>query len=305
MKIGIPRALLYYFYGDLWLNFFKNLDIETIVSPETNKEIVSIGVNNSLDEACFSSKVFLGHVGYLADKCDMIFVLRIENTGSREEHCPRIFGVYDLVRHTFPNAKLLHSDVNFLYGKKEPEAFIEIGEALGKTKEETLEAYNNAILAAKSVKEAEILQQEELLSNEGVKILIFAHAYNTLDASIGKVVTDFFAENDIKVAHSDVIDEKEAQALTQEIYGKRIYCKATARQIGGVQKYRNLVDGIVIISTFPCGPDSIFSELLIRKIKDKPILNLVIDEIDSDAGIQTRLESFTDIIMANKAREVQ
>ena len=300
MKVGIPRALLYYFYKDLWLNFFENLNVEIIISPETNKEITEIGIKNSIDEACFASKIFIGHVGYLLDKCDMTFVMRIENTGMREEHCTMMYGVYDLVRSTFPDAKLLHSDVNFLYGKKEPEAFVEIGLILGKSEDESLNAYNNAVLAAKRAKEVKVLQQEELLSSDGAKVLIFAHTYNTYDAAIGKTVTNFFAENDIKIAHSDVIDEKEAHTLTQEIYGKRIYCKVTSQQFGGARKYRSLVDGIVIISTFPCGPDSIFSEMLMRQIKDKPILNLIIDELESGAGIQTRLESFTDIIMAHR-----
>jgi len=302
MKIGIPRALQYYFYEDLWLNFFKNIDIETIVSPASNKEIVKIGVNNSIDEACFSSKIFIGHVEYLLDKCDMIFVPRIENSAIREEYCTRIFGLYDLVKNTFPEAKLLHAEVNYLYRKKESNAFVKIGEDLGKSKDESLEAYKNALLTAEGVNEAKILQQEELLNSDGAKVLIFSHAYNTYDACIGKEITDFFAENNIKVAYADLIDEKEAQALTKSSFGKRVYWKVSAQLIGGIEKYKDQVDGIVLISTFPCGPDSIFNELLIRLIKDKPIMSLIIDEQDASAGIQTRLESFIDILMANRQR---
>ncbi|MCL2571249.1 MAG: acyl-CoA dehydratase activase-related protein [Defluviitaleaceae bacterium] len=300
MKIGIPRALQYFFYEDLWLNFFKNIGIETIVSPTTNKEIVKKGVANSIDEACFSSKIFIGHVEYLLDKCDMIFVPRIENSAVREEYCTRIFGLYDLVRNTFPDAKILNAEVNYLYRKRESNAFVKIGEALGKTKEESLEAYQNASSTAESIKAAKILKQEELLKGDGIKILIFSHAYNTYDACIGKEITDYFNKNDIKIAYADLVDEKEAQALTKEAYGKRVYWKVSAQLIGGIEKYRDSVDGIVLISTFPCGPDSIFNELLIRMIKDKPILSLVIDELDASAGIQTRLESFTDIIMARR-----
>jgi len=303
MKVGIPRALQYYFYEDLWLNFFKNINIETIVSPETNKEIVKIGINNSIDEACFSSKIFIGHVEWLLDKCDMIFVPRIENSAVREEYCTRIFGLYDLVRNTFPDAKLLHSEVNYLYRKRESNAFIEIGAALGISKEESLEAYKNALATAVKIKEAQILKQEELLNEGGAKVLIFSHAYNTYDASIGKAITDFFTRNNIKIAYADLINEKEAQSLTKESYGKRVYWKVSAQLIGGIEKYRDQVDGIILISTFPCGPDSIFNELLIRLIKDKPILSLVIDELDAEAGIQTRLESFTDIIMAKRGEQ--
>ena len=300
MIIGIPRALLYYLYKDLWLNFFRNLNIETIVSPETNKKIVKKGVSNSIDEACFSSQVFIGHVEYLLDKCDMIFVPRIENTAIREEYCTRIFGLYDLVKNTFPDAKVLNADVNYLYRKRESAAFIEIGAALGKSKEESQEAYKSAVLTAGKIKDEKISEQEKLLKSDGPKVLIFSHAYNSFDACIGKEVSDFFVKSNIKVAYADLINEKEAKENTRKAYGNRIYWKVSTDLLGGVEKYKSLVDGIVLISTFPCGPDSLFNELMIRVIKDKPILSLIFDEQDAGAGIITRLESFTDIIMAKR-----
>ena len=296
MKIGIPRALQYFFYEDLWLNFFKNIGVETIVSPPTNKEIVKMGVKNSIDEACFSSKIFIGHVEYLLDKCDLLFVPRIENSGIREEYCTRIFGLYDLVKNTFPQAKILHAEVNYLYRKKEPAAFVAIGAELGIDRETALAAYNNALQLADEIKTAKIQAQDALLAEDGTKVLIFSHAYNTYDAAIGKEITDYFAKNNIKVAYADLIEEKEAKTLTKAAYGKRVYWKVNTQLMGGIEKYRSQVDGIILISTFPCGPDSIFNELLMRVIKDTPILSLVIDEQDASAGIQTRLESFTDII---------
>ena len=300
MKIGIPRALLYYFHEDLWLNFFKNLNIQTIVSPETNKQIIKKGISNSIDEACFSSKIFMGHVEYLLDQCDMIFVPRIENVGIREEYCTRIFGLYDLVKNTFPHAKLLHANINYLYRKKEPAAFLQIGAALNKSEEESQAAYKAALLTANETKEAKIAKQEELLRTDGIKVLLFAHAYNAFDAAIGKVVTKFFKENDIQVVYADVIDAKEARKITKEIYGSRIYWKVTSDLLGGFELYKDRIDGIVLLSTFPCGPDAIFNELLIRCAKDKPILSLVFDEQDAEAGIQTRLESFADILTAKR-----
>ena len=305
MKIGIPRALLYYFYEDLWLNFFKNLQIEIIMSPETNKDIIKRGVNNSIDEACFSSKIFIGHVEYLLDKCDMIFVPRIENIGISEEYCTRIFGLYDLVRNTFPDAKLLHANVNYMFRQREPTAFEKIGQALGKTAEESLQAYKDALSLANSIREEKIAAQNELLNSDGPKVLIFSHAYNTFDAAVGKIVTGFFAENNMKVAYADLVNSKEAKKMTREVYGNRLYWKVTSDLMGGVEAYKDRVDGIVLLSTFPCGPDSLFNELLIRLTKDKPVLSLILDEHDASAGIQTRLESFADIITAKRKRGVQ
>jgi predicted nucleotide-binding protein (sugar kinase/HSP70/actin superfamily) len=36
MKIGIPRALLFYHFYPLWKTFFENLGFQVILSPETN-----------------------------------------------------------------------------------------------------------------------------------------------------------------------------------------------------------------------------------------------------------------------------
>ena len=67
--------------------------------------------------------------------------------------------------------------------------------------------------------------------------------------------------------------------------------------------YKNKVDGIILLSTFPCGPDSLCNELIVRNIKNIPILTLIIDDINSNTGIITRLESFTDIIKTRKEKK--
>ena len=58
------------------------------------------------------------------------------------------------------------------------------------------------------------------------------------------------------------------------------------------------IDGIIFISSFPCAPDSLANELTIRKIK-KPNINLILDSEISFTGIETRLESFLDVLRGN------
>ena len=273
MKIGIPRALLYYYYEDLWLSFFDNLKIETIVSPPTNKDILKKGISNSIDEGCYSSKIFIGHVEYLLDKCDMIFIPRIENSAIREEYCTRIFGLYDLAKNTFPQANILNADVNYLYRKKEPSAFVEIGATLGKDAEESLAAYKAALTVANQRKEERILQQEALLQSEGPKVLIVSHAYNVFDAKIGKDILDFFSENHIQVAYADWIDSQKAKAKARENYGKRIYWKVSAEMIGGMETYKDQVDGDrgATQQYSPCSPHNLHrSRLLLQTNRTVP-----------------------------------
>ena len=62
IKIGIPRAMQYYQYGLLWKNFFEGLNCNVILSPKTNRKIISVGRNNSIEETCLSYKIYIGHV---------------------------------------------------------------------------------------------------------------------------------------------------------------------------------------------------------------------------------------------------
>ena len=78
-----------------------------------------------------------------------------------------------------------------------------------------------------------------------------------------------------------------------------LYWKYNKNLLNGIMEYSDKVKGIIFISTFPCGPDAMVNDLVIRKIKNKPILNLVIDEQDASAGLYTRLESFVDILEQN------
>ncbi|MDE7107514.1 MAG: hypothetical protein K2O39_04250, partial [Clostridiales bacterium] len=55
----------------------------------------------------------------------------------------------------------------------------------------------------------------------------------------------------------------------------------------------------------PCGTDSMMDELLIRMYKDKPMITLTVDAQFGNAGMETRLESFVDIIELKKQAQKQ
>ena len=63
---------------------------------------------------------------------------------------------------------------------------------------------------------------------------------------------------------------------------------------------RGQVDGIVLVSAFPCGPDSMTDDAIMRYVQGLPILNLTIDAQSGTAGVETRIESFVDILRYQK-----
>ena len=60
------------------------------------------------------------------------------------------------------------------------------------------------------------------------------------------------------------------------------------------------IDGIIFLSSFPCGPDSLVNELAIRKLDDIPSIKITVDESTATSGLITRLESFVDILKARR-----
>lgn len=64
--------------------------------------------------------------------------------------------------------------------------------------------------------------------------------------------------------------------------------------------HREQIDGIVLVSAFPCGPDSMTDEIVSRHFAPLPVLRLVLDTQTGTAGIETPLESFADILSFQK-----
>lgn len=305
MKIGIPRALLYYRYDTLWKTFFHELGMETVLSPHTNKTIMEAGNHYSIDENCLSSKLFFGHVSTLEGKCDAVFVPRIANYGKDGVLCSRFEALYDMCANTFrdKNMKFITCNVDIQQKKPEADAYTSLGMELGKSRQEAQAAYKSALLAWKKAQQAAIQKQEEQLTSEKIKILVVGHSYNLYDEYIGKPILKGIERLDALPVCSDAIDLKQAQKDSGHIC-QHVPWIMSRELLGSIHKYHDRIDGIILLTAFPCGPDSMVNEMIIRRIKDKPILNLLLDSQDGNAGIETRLESFIDIIRFRKEMNV-
>ena len=301
MKIGIPRALLYYRYHTLWETFFRELGMETVVSPKTNKTILEAGDQYSIDENCLSSKLFFGHVAALEGKCDTVFVPRIANYGDDGVMCSRFEALYDMCVNTFreKNITFLTCDVDIQQKKKEADAYTALGVELGCSRSAAYEAYQKASTVWEQEWKKTTAAQEAQLSSDKIKILMVGHGYNLYDEYIGKPILQNIQRLDAVAICADAVDFKQAQTDSLHIC-EHIPWIVNRELLGAIHKYHDKIDGIVLITAFPCGPDSMTNEMIIRRVKDLPILNLLLDSQDGNAGIETRLESFIDIIRFRK-----
>lgn len=297
MRIGIPKALLYYKYKHLWETFFEELGIDYVLSPDTNKEIVRKGMTYAIDEACLSSKIYLGHVEWLVDKCDYILVPRISNYGTTGTVCTKFQAIYDVVANTFrdKNVKLLDYNIDPKVANVEMAAFLKMAKFLGKKKPQSLYAYLLAKQVQKSAQLVEIKEQERLLNETRIKILIIAHPYNIYDKYLGQPLLTYLSELGTVPIIGDIANKKESIDRSAEIT-ETLPWAFNKELVGSIALYKDRIDGLILMSSFPCGPDSLVNEMIVRRVKDKPVLNLIMDEQEGNAGIETRLESFVDII---------
>ena len=302
IKIGIPRALLYYRYGVLWKNFFNSLGCNIVLSPETNKNIIELGCNNTIDESCLSYKIYIGHVLYLSNICDYVLVSRVCDYGKKDKVCTRLNGTYDDIKHKIPIEQIIDYDIEYTKLKFPILGFIKIGLKFTKNIPKIIYSYYKAKQKQKQYDINQANHEKNKLTKNNKKILILSHFYNIEDKFISKYIIDYLKNNNIIPIYSNKLDKKTTKRLST-YFSDTLYWKYSKEMIGSLYYTKNMIDGIIFISTYPCGIDSLVNNLAILKNKDIPILNLSIDENITELSLETKLESFIDILKQGENNE--
>lgn len=312
--IGIPRALLQYRYGVLWQTFFEQLGKDVVVSGETDKGVVDAGIARSVDETCLASKIFMGHVVDLIGRCDAVFVPCYASGDMHRGFCTKFQSMTDLVRSTFrTEVRVLPLLVeNASNGKETQAAFIELGQRLGTSRKEAKRAYKEALRAQRDADEQRARNQDEVLKlmeefrdlvrkdpskteQAPLSILVVAHPYIAFDQYMAGDIIRSLKELGCTVVYACDTDHAKAYRASLD-FSTTMPWVINRELIGSILMVKDQVDGIVLVSAFPCGPDSMTDDAIMRCIRGVPILNLMIDAQTGTAGVQTRLESFIDIL---------
>jgi predicted nucleotide-binding protein (sugar kinase/HSP70/actin superfamily) len=297
MKIGIPRALIYWKRPYFWEVFFENLGFEVLLSPKTNKEIVEIGVKISDPETCFSNKVYFGHLKWLEGKCDLIFVPRLKTNKEKLEYCPKFFGLPDLAK-ILVKTKILTETFDEKKEKFE-ESLVKLGKKLGEKKEEIKLAFQEALKKEKEIREKQEKEALEKLESNLKKIILISHPYNLYDEYVNLRIKERLEKLGVVPIFIEEIPTSNLEHLTSNFEHPQFhweFAKEIMEKISFVLSRK--IDGAIEISSFACGCDAVLKEFVEKKFKENkiPFLYLIIDEHTGEAGFQTRLEAFVDTI---------
>ncbi|MEO0079707.1 MAG: acyl-CoA dehydratase activase-related protein [candidate division WOR-3 bacterium] len=293
MKVGIPRALLYYRYGRFWEEFLTGLGVEPVVTGKTDKLLLQNGLGLVPSEVCLPIKIVAGHLAALRDRVDMVFFPRVNWLSDRLYACPKMIGVVDIARFILgTRVRLIAPSIkgNFLW------AHFRAG----------LEIVANPFLVIRALNRARPFLSgasgiPELRPGEK-RIGLIGHFYNIEDDYVASPVVATFMSHGYRVITKEELPG--AVLHSREDFAHNIRWVYERELYNAFRFLLNRVDGICVIVSMGCGPDSLVAEFMRDEARAAgvPFLQLVIDEHTGTAGLVTRIEAFLELAERQRCR---
>lgn len=312
VKVGIPRGMYFYKYYPFMKTFLTEIGAEVVPSPETTKEILDKGVLYSIDDACLPVKVFHGHAHSLRDKADFVLVPRLTSVSKGEYICPKFGGLPEMVKYSVPELPtIIDTEINML---KSPRGLITALYKLAYG----LRVYNpvrisnavnnsfrahykfKSVLSKGITPDRAIDAKPQPVGKNKFTIGVVGHPYLLYDSFISMKLIHKLESRGMNIITPEMIDPQIINERCMEL-SKRMFWSSGKSLIGSALYIMDSdsIDGLLMLTAFGCGIDSLtgeFVEKYARKYYKKPYMVLNIDEHTGDAGFNTRLEAFTDLL---------
>lgn len=302
-KIGINRSLTVNTLLPLYSKFFSELGYELIIPENLEEE----GVQKQA--ASFCHPVGLSH-GYIYDllknyKYDYIFLphvkgLYVENGADESMLCPLAQAEPYYLAAVWPELKadnVFSPVINFQKGfLAAEEKFVEIALKLGLSKKKAKNAYQKAVKHQQQFKKELKSKGREVLGyleqNPDQKaVVIFGRPYNAFVSEANMGISHKFASRGEIVLPYDMLNI-EASEVSSKMYWSMGQLIMKGSKV--VSKNPNLF--AAYITNFSCGTDSFLLNYFRRENGSKPSLTLELDSHTADAGLNTRIEAFLDVV---------
>lgn len=289
MIIGMPKGYVYYRYRPFITVLAEELGIELKYVDEINHDIIERGGRLCANEACLPVKVMRGQIDKLSEDCRYVCVPRIMKTEYGETLCPEICGMPDMAA----SDRLVFDKAVEINDRKQLGRYIKRQLKKMKIKKRGLaKAIDKAVRAQRECKYKE---------DEGYRhnVFIAAHEYNINNTYSNMNLADRLHSMGIGVIQGKNISRYEKITRIENLnLIKRPYWDALtdilARAV--ILSEQKTVDAVICMSSFGCGIDSVLVSLIYKYVTCVPVFSLKIDEHRADAGFETRLEAFGDIV---------
>jgi predicted CoA-substrate-specific enzyme activase len=306
--IGIPRAFSVHSLYPLYSWFFHELGIKTFLS----EEVAHDGVARAESTYCFPAEIAHGAVQDCLDKgADFVLLPHFRDMPSYEEDvhanfCPITQALPYYIEKAFPDVdknKWLPLVVSFKFGEEKAlELFRVMNEKLGIGEDETRAAFEKALekqnayfAAARKLGEKALVEARE--ANLPV-IAVLGRPYNAFTPEANMGIPRKFTTRGYSIVPFDILPFED-----EEIFSN-MYWYFGQQDVKSASLLKN-EDNVYItfITNFSCAPDSFILHYVKWIMGQKPFLILELDSHSADAGIDTRVEAFLDIIDGYRAKK--
>ncbi|MHA1585114.1 MAG: acyl-CoA dehydratase activase [Promethearchaeota archaeon] len=293
-KIGIPRALLTHSLYPLFSTFFTNLGFEVVISEiQSDMQLIPNA------PFCYPMQIFHGAVADLIHKnITLIFLPQIHKLKKGEKwydstFCPVTQSGPYLVAPIFENATFLTPELNFEKGYMQDKSLIKIMiKQFNFDKKICEKAYKAAVEYQESI-ENKIKQRgkeiiKQIQNTQETAIVVVGRSYNVYPRETSQSVPKKLTSMGMNVIPFDFLD------TPSETDFPWYFANYIEEALNIVKENKNLF--LLYISNFSCTIDAFMQNHVRTEMKAKPYLLLELDSHIADAGTQTRLEAFLEII---------
>jgi predicted CoA-substrate-specific enzyme activase len=310
--VGMNRSFLINTYFPFFNKFFAELGFRLTLPSKQDPT----GSDQQGSAFCYPVEIAHNYAPILLEENpDFIFLphfsgLAIEKKDHTSCACVLVQSEPYYLRTAFPafenNDKVIYQELDFSKSHTEDrEAFIKIAKKLGVDLSKIDKALNAASEAQQEFTDdiREVGRQGLAAIEQDPKkiaVVLFGRAYNSFASVANKGIPVKFASRDVTVIPFDMLpycNEKLAEDDNMYWAMGQIILKGTRF----VEKHPQLYG--VYITNFSCGPDSFLVSYFRDIMGRKPSLTLELDSHTADAGLETRIEAFLDII--RYYREIQ
>jgi len=298
-RIGIPRALTTHSLYPLYSTFFRELGLEVVLSG-----VDSAGWMKANSAFCFPVQIAHGAVLDLATGgTDLIFLPHVNRMpkpeGTRDSYlCPITQASPYFISKAFPHVHFLSPVLNFAHGYEACDAMVEMASSrLSFSKPVAEEAYREAVRMQVETEQSMRRLGQQALSdalNDGQPtIILVGRSYNTFPPEASLSVARKLSSMGIRVIPCDCLPQEQTGPTSW------YYPNIIINAVELAKRHPRLF--LLYVSNFSCTIDAFIYSVLASKLGSKPYLILEIDAHTADAGIQTRLEAFLDIIQNHRS----
>ncbi len=300
--IGVPVAFSVHSLWPFYARFFHELGVRAILS----EKIVPAGIHRQESNYCFPAEIAHGAVQDLLDRGATYLFLphfrdmpTLEKSSAESCVCPLTQGLPYYAKQAFglDDAKILRPVVSFKHGWASCRGeFEDIALKLGLPRAEGTRAFDAAIAHHRSFMEDYRRRGRELIEEmrrnpDRLYVALLGRPYNafTRDANMG--IPRKFLSRGVTVVPYDLIFDETADIFPNMYW---YYGQQDMKAVRAVRDIPNLY--LAWISNFSCAPDSFMLHYVRWMMGRKPYLVLEIDSHTADAGLDTRIEAFLDIV---------